>query len=149
MIVDPSRRQTAGAREPEPWGWGAWKKALVTLANHLDQRSFQRDMPTLLLLFLSAVRGHRSERPILGERKKRFPIFVRVGFDCPLEAHTGKLPISAGCYHGGVVSAESPRPVKTNSHGRPRLFQKAHRSPVFDRRPAAVRKTGAFWLRDA
>jgi hypothetical protein len=73
----------------------------------------------LLLLFLSAVRGHRSERPILGERKKRFPIFVRVGFDCPLDARAGKLPVFARCDHAVSLRRNLPDRRKLVSKMRP------------------------------
>jgi hypothetical protein len=95
-------------------------------------------------VFSDAVSGHRRESPILGERKKRFSSVVRVGFDCPLRAFTGKLAIFERYDHGGVAPLKSPRLAKASLPGRARLFQKAHRSPVFELCPAAVRKSAAL-----
>jgi hypothetical protein len=60
------------------------------------------------LLFLDTINGQRGESPIAGQIKKSVSSFVCVRFDCPLGALAGKLPIFAGCGHGGDLSTKFP-----------------------------------------
>ena len=92
------------------------------------------------LLFLDAVSGHRRESPILGESEKRFPIFIPVGFDCPLCAFSGKLPIFASCKHGGVAPLKSPRQVRANLHDLPQTVPNGTYREAF-RRPFSMVKS--------
>jgi hypothetical protein len=65
------------------------------------------------LLFLDTINGQRGESPIAGQIKKSVSSFVCVRFDCPLGALAGKLPIFAGCGHGGHSPMNFPRPAES------------------------------------
>jgi hypothetical protein len=64
-------------------------------------------------LFFDTVESKSSESPVAGKIEKGVSRFVDLGFRGPLDACAGKLPIFAGCDHGGTSSAEISPTLKT------------------------------------